>query len=259
MNSAKFSGFSRLLILWCLLLVVRSDQLGPRKSVCQENNLCQASGVCYISAQRYKCKCPIDRRGDICEGTIDSCSLNPCKYQCQVANGFQFRCSNEPNSTYRYSSDLLGPIERPSSCDSYGLCLNGGRCYTGYRNPKSPIYKCVCPVGYAGLNCQLRHAFGHDSQEIFKTLKNDFEEKNKKTYYIDNYRKKRYEQSPNLYYYQQRFESLPYEYSFIEGFGKAFILLNTEVSEDLTISHIEFHAAKAGRFLISVSSFTFFD
>ncbi|XP_033097580.1 fibropellin-1-like [Anneissia japonica] len=145
-------------------------------------NPCLNGGNCNAIGATYICTCAEGFGGNNCQDTVTTdCSSSPC------VNGV---CT--PQSTGYVCTCVTGYVgincETPASCNT-GYCLNGGTCrfdiltasamcicnndFTGNRCDTALIgcnmfpcqnqgtcisvtgsYFCVCPPGYAGINCE---------------------------------------------------------------------------------------------------------
>ncbi|KAH9286104.1 hypothetical protein ECG_00593 [Echinococcus granulosus] len=114
--------------------------------------------------QLFVCKCLPAFRGDLCENDFDPCAGGTGVKTCQPFkcvrvpedpyNGFKCLCPPKTHKPKNPTEPVCVPIAACKSGDlQSGPCRAGGRCEqlpTG-----DPLdYKCHCPPGYGGRNCE---------------------------------------------------------------------------------------------------------
>ncbi|ESO84075.1 hypothetical protein LOTGIDRAFT_229585 [Lottia gigantea] len=111
---------------------------------CDSMNICQNNGTCsyythYYYGICYQCDCPYGYTGKYCGYSYESL-VNP------VVN---LRYNHRESLAISNSFPPIPRDYRHNPC-SFNPCLNGATCYS-YRNG---CYKCHCPYGYEGYNCE---------------------------------------------------------------------------------------------------------
>ncbi|XP_076660402.1 cell polarity complex component crumbs isoform X2 [Halictus rubicundus] len=108
---------------------------------------CQHDGVCVNLPGYFRCECPDQFTGELCQNfRLITCENQPCKNGVctDVVNpqtGDNFTCTCQPG--------YEGSICNVPYCIGR-KCQNGGRCEYTYQTPR-----CTCPPGYSGLYCEI--------------------------------------------------------------------------------------------------------
>ncbi|XP_077066798.1 protein crumbs homolog 1-like isoform X1 [Siphateles boraxobius] len=112
-------------------------------NVC-EPDPCQNGGVCEDLFDLFKCHCPSDWDGQLCELTLDTCASNPCVHgACRgVSAGYECLCD------VGYTGRLC---EMVVDVCAHHKCSNGGTCLRGLKR-----YACLCPRNTTGPFCRER-------------------------------------------------------------------------------------------------------
>ncbi|XP_035215869.1 fibropellin-3-like [Stegodyphus dumicola] len=106
-------------------------------------NPCKNGGTCVDIPNSYKCSCPAEYTGAICERKLpDPCSSEPCQNdgECNVEMGI-YHCTCK--------TGYFGKNCEMNPCSS-NPCQNGGECEIDMGT-----YKCTCKPGYSGRNCEM--------------------------------------------------------------------------------------------------------
>ncbi|XP_063697547.1 cadherin-related tumor suppressor [Culicoides brevitarsis] len=138
------------------------DQCKNLKNVCTPNP-CQAGGKCRRQGFDFQCFCPMDREGKYCElEKGDLCSQVTCQNggTCKVnSDGVTSFCICRPGYRGANCEQIIDTC-RPNPCQNGGSCI-----------PLKPGYKCTCPNGYFGINCEnSSFGFGELSYMLFPEL-----------------------------------------------------------------------------------------
>ncbi|TMS35512.1 hypothetical protein L596_002903 [Steinernema carpocapsae] len=148
--------------------------------MCAENP-CKNSGLCFNSLstkEGFRCICKGPWTGKTCD-MIDFCTKNQCqngtcinapetleKYRCVCAKDFAGKLCNRPCSNVcRHNSTCFEHSDGDLRCASINecnqlKCKNGAKCVDLWND-----YKCQCPVGYMGKNCD------RPCQDVYKSCK----------------------------------------------------------------------------------------
>ncbi|PFX16174.1 Fibropellin-3 [Stylophora pistillata] len=131
-----------------------------RDDLCYPTNPCLHGGTCFNALDAFICHCPPRYSGKHCGTVGDPCQPNPCENggTCHTGHGeklFECTCREGFIGTKCEASK--------SACVS-NPCANGGTCVDATNNDGSLLegviftnhsqFKCVCPKGYAGENCE---------------------------------------------------------------------------------------------------------
>ncbi|XP_070568565.1 uncharacterized protein [Ptychodera flava] len=115
---------------------------------------CRYGGTCVEVGDGYRCLCRNGRSGNDCRTppgmatcwTGDKCA--PCSGYTSI-NGQRVCCPHcRSSSVYSYNSVCFCNGEDTDECMS-SPCQNGGTCQDLITR-----YRCICPVGYNGTNCE---------------------------------------------------------------------------------------------------------
>ncbi|XP_046708600.1 protein crumbs homolog 1-like [Silurus meridionalis] len=108
------------------------------------SNPCQNEGQCEDLFDFFKCRCPADWHGQVCEVRVDACASNPCLHGSCVVVSEGYECVCE--------SGYLGQrCEKKEDVCVGHKCRNGGTCLRGIKQ-----YACLCPRDTTGALCQER-------------------------------------------------------------------------------------------------------
>ncbi|XP_048590386.1 uncharacterized protein LOC116613550 [Nematostella vectensis] len=125
----------------------------------------------------YRCECPKGYNGKICQDGLPPasnekvtrqgvCEPNPCKNQ--------GTCKETGDEEDPYECDCL-PEWKGDNCEYYvddpcfpNPCLNGGKCKHGTMNE---TFRCICPKGFEGLNCEKSMTNGNPWARTFPNAK----------------------------------------------------------------------------------------
>ncbi|XP_019897556.2 cubilin [Esox lucius] len=128
--------------------VTALEQTVQRKSC--NSNPCQNGATCLDLLDSFKCLCPGNWKGSLCNEDVNECSaiVDP-SHQCQ--NGAT--CVNTPGSfSCTCSPEWSGPLCTSRYDDCRGaaqdLCVHGMCIDTDRVTPNVPRFKCVCDAGW---------------------------------------------------------------------------------------------------------------
>ncbi|KAM9847514.1 protein eyes shut homolog [Aulostomus maculatus] len=122
-----------------------------REDLCSPSP-CLNNATCVSRGDGYVCRCLRGFSGKNCEDVIDYCRLlninclneGWClsvtgRYQCACAPGWM-------GEFCQYVGDAC--LIKPNSC------LNGATCITTSQPASPPQYRCICPLGFTGTECE---------------------------------------------------------------------------------------------------------
>ena len=175
-------------------IVTDSMNVSKNECVLCYQHECENSGVCENPSEMFECKCPPGFDGGTCSRNIDECANNSycihgsCvdginTFTCQCIHGWigQFcevdknECEDEPCMNGGSCSQTEQPGSYVCTCtDEYKgqncenlkvrtcnevPCVNGGTCIDEPDSTSSERYRCDCPQGYEGFNCDTQINF----------------------------------------------------------------------------------------------------
>ena len=213
-----------LIVLVFSALLVTLTQVQGQQTICDILSPCMNGGTCVPTGSTYECRCPmgyVDRKCDrSMQGSV--CSFVRCNGYCTAAY-YQFRefiCM----PFYRLESSV-GSYTSPfnqnygKNCPVPSPCQNGGQCYTYWTNAQTQLYGCICEKGFSGVNCDRKYSFGMQPMSTQAWPKQIYS-----------------------------------SYQSLDMLNKNFILLNSEIKEDMIINMVEYSVARAGTFKLSVKT-----
>lgn len=110
-------------------------------NVC-EPDPCQNGGVCEDLFDLFKCNCPSDWDGQLCELTLDTCASNPCVHGACRGVSAGYECLCDVGYTGRHCEVVVDVCAN-------NKCSNGGICLRGLKR-----YACLCPRNTTGPFCR---------------------------------------------------------------------------------------------------------
>lgn len=139
---------------------------------CDNPSICHPLARCVQNLFGTSCICPAHYTGNgygplgciRSNSSFDNCTPNPCANggTCTNVGLFGFRCTCPPGFT-------LPLCARAINVCSPNPCRNGGTCVSALSYNR---YRCECPAGRAGRNCQLtQRACGGILNSVNGTLK----------------------------------------------------------------------------------------
>lgn len=174
---------------------VISDSVNITKAECIlcYQHECQNNGVCDDISNRFECQCPAGFDGPTCEIDIDECVNNMCvngackdlvnEYECVCNTGWigkrcdmdKDECEDRPCQ----NGGICAQTEQPGNynctctaeykgknCQDLKIrtcrewpCANSGTCIDEPNSLDSDRYRCDCPQGYTGVNCESQVDF----------------------------------------------------------------------------------------------------
>lgn len=110
---------------------------------------CKHGGTCIDLIGGFRCECPLEWTGDVCQVDVNECNIMyPMVQQQQIQEQQQQHLRTFQRNQHRYSA----PIATNSSASNFlanaGPCLNAVRCIN---LPGS--FQCVCQEGWGGTTC----------------------------------------------------------------------------------------------------------
>lgn len=112
-----------------------------RSDICNPNP-CHNGGQCEDLFNLFKCQCPADWHGQICEVRTDACISNPCLHGSCVIISYGYKCVCKPGYTGQRCEN------KEDVCLGH-KCRNGGTCIRGNKQ-----YACLCTRNTTGALCQ---------------------------------------------------------------------------------------------------------
>lgn len=151
------------------------------------NNQCQNNGVCVPEQNSYRCQCVNGYTGQFCTIAPNRCANNECKNQATCRQTSQsYECVCRPGYTGRFCEEAGNPCGS-SPCKNSATCVNQGpikfacMCTHLFSGPTCEVsttnlgsctnnpcqfqgrciqtiqgYRCNCPTGRVGKNCQMK-------------------------------------------------------------------------------------------------------
>lgn len=105
-------------------------------------NPCRNGGQCEDHFDLFKCRCPADWHGQVCEVRTVACASNPCLHGSCVVVSEGYKCACRSGYIGQHCEN------KEDVCEGH-KCLNGGTCIRGIKK-----YACLCPRNTTGALCQ---------------------------------------------------------------------------------------------------------
>lgn len=99
---------------------------------------CLNNATCTNLMGGFRCKCPVQWEGDLCELAVDFCAGDPCHGSTCVAEETGFWCNCTAGWIGKYCD------QNKDEC-SENVCLNGATCTDTIGS-----YRCTCLSGFTG-------------------------------------------------------------------------------------------------------------